>query len=92
LVYEPIVFFVRNQGFVRPTPARRISFADALRFERIHEDTYTELGFRLVEVPAAPLANRVRLVRQTIERLPLEKPRTPFVPQEVTFAPPRSIP
>jgi predicted ATPase len=68
-VYQPTVFFVRNQGFVRPTPARRISFADALRFERIHEHTYIELGFRLVEVPAAPLANRVALVKQTIERL-----------------------
>jgi predicted ATPase len=68
-VYQPTVFFVRNQGFVRATPARRISFADALRFERIHEDTYTELGFRLVEVPAVPLAIRVALVTQTIERL-----------------------
>ena len=68
-LYQPTVFFVRNQGFVRPTAARRISFADALRFERIHEHTYTELGFRLVEVPAAPLANRVALVKQTIDRL-----------------------
>jgi len=68
-VYEPAAFFVRNQGFVRRTAARRISFADALRFERIHEHTYTELGFSLVEIPAAPLADRVALVKQTIRRL-----------------------
>ena len=48
------VFFVRNQGFVQPTAARRISFADSLAFERIHEQTYRDLGFRLVDVPAGP--------------------------------------
>lgn len=68
-VYQPTAFFVRNQGFVHATPARRISFTDALRFERIHERTYAELGFRLVEIPAAPLTDRVALVKQTIERL-----------------------
>lgn len=40
-LYEPTVFFVRHQGSVQPTPARRISFDDALRFELIHEQTYT---------------------------------------------------
>jgi len=68
-VYQPTAFFVRNQGFIRATPARRISLADALRFERIHEHTYTELGFQLVEIPAAPLTTRVALITQTIERL-----------------------
>jgi predicted ATPase len=61
-VYEPIVFFVRNQGFVTPTAARRISFADSVAFEREHERAYRELGFRLVEVPAGPLAVRAALV------------------------------
>ena len=45
-VYEPEVFFVRNQGFVTPTAARRIGFDDSLRFERVHEQVYAELGFR----------------------------------------------
>jgi predicted ATPase len=61
-VYRPEVFFVRNQGFVTPTAARRISFSDSLAFEAVHERTYTELGFRLVEVPAAPLPDRVAAV------------------------------
>jgi predicted ATPase len=70
--YETTVFFVRNQGFVRPTAARRISYADSLVFERLHERTYRDLGFHLVEVPAGPLPDRVALVRRTVER-----PRAP---------------
>jgi predicted ATPase len=64
--YETTAFFIRNQGFMRATAARRISFEDSLRFERIHEQAYKELGFRLVEVPAGPLADRVALIRQTV--------------------------
>ena len=67
-VYENTVFFIRNQGFVQATAARRISFADSLVFERVHERTYRDLGFELVEVPAGPLADRVALVRQTVEQ------------------------
>ena len=52
--YETTVFFIRNQGFVQPTAARRISFEDSLVFERLHEEAYRDLGFRLVEVPARP--------------------------------------
>jgi predicted ATPase len=62
-VYEPAVFFVRNQGFVAPTEARRITFEESLAFERLHEIAYRELGFTLVEVPAGPLEDRVSVVR-----------------------------
>jgi len=64
--YETTAFFIRNQGFVAATAARRISFEDSLRFEAIHEQAYRELGFRLVEVPAGPLADRVALIRQSV--------------------------
>jgi len=67
--YERAAFFVRNQGFVQATAARRISFEESLVFERIHELTYREAGFELVEVPAAPLPIRVAIIEQTIERL-----------------------
>jgi predicted ATPase len=60
--YSPTVFFIRNQGFVHATEARRISFAESLEFERLHERTYRELGFQLVDVPAGPLAERVALI------------------------------
>jgi predicted ATPase len=63
------VFFDRNQGFVRATTARRISFEDSLAFEQLHEQAYRDIGFRLVEVPAGPLTERVTLVQQTVERL-----------------------
>jgi predicted ATPase len=49
--------------------ARRISFADSLIVEQLHEQTCRDLGFRLVEVPAGPLIERVVLVQQTVERL-----------------------
>jgi predicted ATPase len=64
--YETTAFFIRNQGFVAATAARRISFEDSLRFERIHEQAYRELGFQLVEVPAGPLADRVALISHTV--------------------------
>jgi predicted ATPase len=66
--YQPAVFFIRNQGFVERTEARRISFADSLEFERTHEQTYRELGFDLVDVPAGPLTERVALIEQTVAR------------------------
>ena len=67
--YETTVFFIRNQGFVEATAARRISFEESLVFERIHEQAYRELGFRLVDVPAGPLARRVALIERTVARL-----------------------
>jgi predicted ATPase len=63
-VYASTVFFVQSLGFVTPTAARRISLADSLAFEEVHRRTYTELGFRLVDVPAGPLPTRVGLVRR----------------------------
>ncbi len=67
--YQTEVFFVRNQGFVAPTAARRISFAESLAFERVHERTYAELGFRLVEVPAGPLPDRVAAVLRVVDQV-----------------------
>jgi predicted ATPase len=67
--YERTVFFIRNQGFVRASAARRITFEDSLVFERLHEHVYRELGYQLVDVPAGPLADRVALIRQTVRQL-----------------------
>jgi predicted ATPase len=65
-VYEPVVFFLHNLGFVRATAARRISFEESLVFERLHRQIYRRFGFELVEVPAGPLADRVTLVEQAV--------------------------
>ena len=68
--YETTAFFLRNQGFVAATAARRISFADSLVFERIHERTYRDLGFEVIDVPAGPLTDRVTLIRQAVDMRP----------------------
>jgi predicted ATPase len=68
--YEPTVFFIRNQGFVTATAARRISFEESLVFEQVQEQTYRDLGFEVVDVPAAPLADRVALILQAIGHSP----------------------
>jgi predicted ATPase len=56
-IYQPEVFFIRGLGFIKPTAARRISIEDALAFERVHENTYTDFGFQLISIaPATPSA------------------------------------
>ena len=69
-VYQREVFFIRNIGFCEPTAARRISFADSLRFERIHEETYRAFGYRLIDIPASPLAQRVAAIRKLVGQPP----------------------
>ena len=68
-VYQNRVFFVRNLGFITPTQARRISFEDSVRFERIHEQTYRDFGFELVPVEPGSLAERVGAIKAAIRQL-----------------------
>ena len=65
-IYQPQVFFIRNLGFIKPTEARRISFEETLRFEKIHEETYRELGFELVYVELGSVAERVSAIKAAI--------------------------
>ncbi|MET8414807.1 AAA family ATPase [Streptomyces sp. NPDC005134] len=68
-VYEQQVFFIRNIGFCEPTAARRISFQESLAFERIHEQSYRQFGYDLIDVPAGEVANRVAVIADTISQL-----------------------
>lgn len=61
-IYQPRAFFVRLLGFVTPTPARRISFAQSVSFERFHEQAYRGSGYELVDVPAGTVEERADLV------------------------------
>jgi predicted ATPase len=61
-VYERPVFLLRPLGFIVPTAARQISYRDSLDFERLHEAAYREHGFELIEVAAAPVAERAALI------------------------------
>ena len=64
--FQNRVFFIRNLGFVTPTEARRISFEDTVRFEKIHEETYRNFGFELVSVEPGSLAERVSVIKAAI--------------------------
>jgi predicted ATPase len=68
-VFEPDVFFLRPLGFVVPTAARRISYADSLRFGAVHEEVYREHGFRLVFVEVATVEQRADVVQAHLDRL-----------------------
>jgi predicted ATPase len=65
-IYQSRVFFIRNLGFVTPTEARRISFEDSLRFEKIHEETYRNFGFELVSVEPGNVVERVDAIKAAI--------------------------
>lgn len=65
-IYETRVFFIRNLGFITPTEARRISFEDTLRFEKVHEETYRSFGFELFPVERGDLLERVSLIKAAI--------------------------
>jgi predicted ATPase len=62
-IFESRVFLIRNLGFIKATEARRISFEDALRFERIHEETYRRFGFDLVSIDPGDLLERVKMIK-----------------------------
>lgn len=61
-IYDRRVFFVRDIGFCAPTAARRISFEDSLQFERVHADSYRQLGYELVDIPRGAVADRAKMI------------------------------
>jgi len=65
-IYQSRVFFIRNLGFITPTEARRISFEETVRFEKIHETTYRDFGFELVSVEPGSVEERVRKIKAAI--------------------------
>lgn len=67
-IYQTRVFFIRNLGFIKPTEARRISFEETVRFEKIHEETYREFGFELVAVEPGSLRERVSVIKAAIRQ------------------------
>jgi predicted ATPase len=64
--YQKRVFFIRNLGFITPTAARRISFEETVRFEKIHEEVYRKFGFELVYVEPGSVEERVRAILAAI--------------------------
>ncbi len=66
-IYEKEVLFVQNLGFVAPTEARRIGYEEALRFEQVHRDAYTSLGYECVSIAPGTVADRVAAVRRYLD-------------------------
>lgn len=60
--YNKKVIFVENLGFIQPSAARQISYQEALKFEKIHLDTYRAFGFECVMLAPAPLPLRLQKV------------------------------
>jgi predicted ATPase len=65
-IYQQRVFFIENLGFCEPTQARKISFEDSLRFEKVHEETYRSFGYECVRVAPVELSRRVEHIRSCV--------------------------
>jgi predicted ATPase len=65
-IYEKKVIFLANLGHVKATEARRISYADACRFETQHLQSYAEFGYECLIIPAQPFAQRLKTVMEKI--------------------------
>jgi len=65
-IYQNRVFFIRNLGFITPTEARRITFEETVRFEKIHEEIYRDFGFELVSIEPGTLVERVSTIKAVI--------------------------
>jgi predicted ATPase len=67
-IYQRRIFFIQHLGFCTPTAARQISFEDALRFERIHEDSYRQFGFEIVTVAPGTVQDRVTAIERVLRK------------------------
>ncbi len=64
--FEKRVFFIRSLGFIARTEARRITLDEAVRFEKIHEETYHEFGFEIFPIPPGTVGERVAAIARAI--------------------------
>ena len=65
-IFQRKVFFIQNLGTVTKTEARRISYEDALRFERIHEETYRAFGYQVIPVRPGSVRERAEAIRRFV--------------------------
>jgi predicted ATPase len=65
-IYRTQVFFIDNLGFCEPSAARKITFEDSLKFEKVHEDTYRSFGYECISIAPSDLAARVEQIRRHV--------------------------
>lgn len=66
-LYQNQVFFFENLGFIEHTDARKISYEDALIFEKIHLETYKQFGFEIILVPKQSIQERCEFILKKIK-------------------------
>jgi predicted ATPase len=63
-IYQRQVFFIEHLGFCQPSEARKNTFEESLVFEKIHEETYTSLGYDLIKNAPEALPQRVHRIME----------------------------
>ncbi|MGC1189091.1 MAG: AAA family ATPase [Candidatus Binatus sp.] len=65
-IYQKQVFFIENLGYCEPTAARKITYEDSLRFEKVHEETYNSFGYECLRVAPRDLSARVDQIKRYV--------------------------
>ncbi len=65
-IYQSQVFFIENLGFCAPTAARKITYEDSLRFEKVHEETYNSFGYECIRIAPQELSTRVDQIKRYV--------------------------
>jgi predicted ATPase len=65
-VFQRSVLFLKNLGFITNTEARRITYEETVRFERIHEEAYREIGFEIIPIAPASVSDRVTEIKRVL--------------------------
>jgi predicted ATPase len=65
-IYQKQVFFIENLGFCAPTAARKISFEDSLKFEKVHEEICRSFGYECIRIAPSDLTTRVEQIKRYV--------------------------
>jgi predicted ATPase len=65
-IYQKQVFFIENLGHCEPTAARKITFEDSLKFEKVHEETYRSFGYECIRIAPRDLSTRVEQITRYV--------------------------
>jgi predicted ATPase len=65
-IYQKQVFFIENLGFCEPSAARKITFEDSLKFEKVHEETYRSFGYECIKIAPKSLSLRVEQIKRYV--------------------------
>lgn len=61
-IYQKKVFFIENLGFCKSSEARKISYEEALHFEKLHEEIYKLFGYTCIKVPSGKVIERANKI------------------------------